>query len=270
MKFSLLLPVYHKDTLEWLTASLDSIIAQTKLPTEVIVLQDGDISLALQQKIKNFQKTNCCQWLKFKGHKGLANILNEGLKNAKYNWVARLDSDDINLPDRYQKQIDFLEKNPEVDLVGGYCLEFDTNPNGPYQMKKLPLTTKKIHSLLKKRNAINHVSVFYRKSSVLQTGGYESYLGMEDYHLWVKMILKGFCLRNIPEKLILQRAGKGMIDRRGGWKYFWTEVRLQIFFLKVGFINLREFFRNLAVRLILRSAPSFFRKKIYSQIRKNI
>lgn len=269
MKFSLLVPIYHKDNPKWLHAAFTSILKQSCPPSEIIIIQDGKISNELTQEIQEFQTKTNCQWLKLKENKGLANSLNQGLKKAQYKWVTRLDADDINLPDRYQKQIDFLKKNTEVDLVGGYCLEFAKDPKGPYQMKELPLLAKEICTLLKKRNAINHVSVFYRKSAVLQVGGYEHYPGMEDYHLWVKMILKGFQLRNIPENLVLQRAGSGMFKRRGGWHYFWTEIKLQFFFLKIGFINFWEFCRNLMIRFILRIAPQLFRRKIYSRIRKN-
>lgn len=270
MNFSLLLPVYYKDKAEWLAVALDSILKQSILPTEIIIIQDGKITSKLSKEINDFQKKTGCKWLKLAKNKGLANALNEGLKAVKYDWVTRLDSDDINLPDRYQKQVHFLKQNSNVDLVGGYYLEFANNHQGPYQMKKLPLTSKKIRLLLKKRNSINHGSVFYRKSAVLQVGGYEEYPGMEDYHLWVKMILGGFCLKNIPEKLVLQRAGNLMLDKRGGWKYFKTECRLHYFFLSKGFINLWEFFRNLTIRFIVRISPQFIRRRIYKIIRQDL
>ncbi len=267
MNFSVLLPVYYKDKAEWLSVALDSILQQTILPTEIIVIQDGQIPSSLSKKITEFQQQSGCKWIELSKNQGLANSLNVGIKNASYEWITRLDADDINVSDRYQKQIKFLTQNPEVDLVGGYSLEFANNPQGPYMMRKLPLTAKDVRSLLKKRNPINHGSIFYRKSAVLEAGGYEHYDGMEDYHLWVKMILKGFCLRNMPEKLVLARAGAGMLMRRGGWGYFKTELRLQYFFLTKGFINIWEFCRNIAIRAVVRMTPKFFRKIFYKVTR---
>ena len=270
MKFSVLQPVYYKDKPEWLALALESILKQTLLPNEVVIIQDGKISNDLKKILLDFQKKIPCQWCHLKKNEGLATALNVGIKKAKYDWLSRMDADDINLPDRYKKQVEFLKKNPQVDLLGGYCLEFSKNYQGPYKQKELPHCHKNIYKLLKKRNSINHVSIFINKEAIKKVGGYESYFGMEDYHLWVKMCLAGFNLCNIQEPLVLQRGGEYMLSKRGGWKYFLEEIRLHSFFLKKGFINVLEFTRNILIRLFIRTSPPFIIKKLYNQIRKEV
>ena len=270
MQFSLILPVYCGDKEEWLIQALQSIKQQTCPPTEIIVVKDGILPNQLDKVFADFSKILPLKIAQLPKQQGLANAINQGLKLANYEWVARFDADDINIKDRFQKQLSFAKKNPEVALIGGWCLEFINDIKGPYKLKKIPLSYEQVRKLAKKRNPINHQTVMYRRSAVIKAGGYEDYNAMEDYHLWVKMLLQGFRLINIPEKLVLQRAGKDLHFRRGGLNYLKTEIRLNCYFLKKGFINPLEFIRNIAIRFVIRMIPVFCRRWIYNFIRKNI
>lgn len=270
MQFSLLLPVYYGDQADWLALALESVQKQSRLPDEVILIEDGPLTKKLADTIEKFKKLLPLKIVKIEKNQGLATALNYGLKHAKFDFVARFDADDICLPDRFQKQIDFLSKNPEIDLVGGLCKEFIVGEPSFSRQKEHPQEHKKIVELAKKRNPINHTTVFFRKSAVIKSGCYDNFFSMEDYHLWVKMILNGYQLSNIPETLVLQRVSKEVFQRRGGLNYLKTELKLNSFFLSVDFINIYEFIRNLIIRLILRMSPSFCRKIIYNLIRKKV
>ncbi len=275
MKFSLLIPVYRGDKKEWLQTALESVATQTYLPSEIIIVEDGKILQDLKEVIRVFQKKINQVKIplkaispKNKEPQGLANTLNRGIAACKYEWIARFDADDICLPHRFQKQVDFLKKNPTADLIGGQSLEFLENSPSQYRIKSIPKTYKAVRSFAKKRNPFNHMTVFYRKAVVLKAGGYEDYPAMEDYHLWVKMLLLDFRLINQPENLVLQRASKKMFARRGGLKYLKTEWVLHSFFLKSGFINFLEFIRNMILRTVVRLLPAFVLQWAYGFVRK--
>ena len=248
MKFSLLLSVYQGDEKDWLKLAFQSITNQTHLPDEIILVEDGKIPRDLKEIIRTFEKNKKKIPLKvisLKQNQGLATALNKGIAACKYEWIARFDADDINLPDRFQKQVDFLRKNPNLDLLGGHSLEFFKISQTSFRVKKIPYNSLDVRAFAKKRNPFNHMTVFYKKSAVLKAGGYEDFPAMEDYHLWVKMLLLNFRLVNLPENFVLQRANQKMFARRRGLKYLKTEWRLHSFFLKSNFINLLEFIRNI-------------------------
>lgn len=273
MKFSLLLSVYQGDEKDWLKLAFQSITNQTHLPDEIILVEDGKISRDLKEIIRTFEKNKKKIPLKvisLKQNQGLATALNKGIAACKYEWIARFDADDINLPDRFQKQVDFLRKNPNLDLLGGHSLEFFKISQTSFRVKKIPYNSLDVRAFAKKRNPFNHMTVFYKKSAVLKAGGYEDFPAMEDYHLWVKMLLLNFRLVNLPENFVLQRANQKMFARRRGLKYLKTEWRLHSFFLKSNFINLLEFIRNIILRATVRLIPAFLLQWAYGFVRKEI
>ena len=273
MKFSLLLSVYQGDEKDWLKLAFQSIINQTHLPDEIILVEDGKIPRDLKEIIRTFEKNKKKIPLKvisLKQNQGLATALNKGIAACKYEWIARFDADDINLPDRFQKQVDFLRKNPNLDLLGGHSLEFFKISQTSFRVKKIPYNSLDVRAFAKKRNPFNHMTVFYKKSAVLKAGGYEDFPAMEDYHLWVKMLLLNFRLVNLPENFVLQRANQKMFARRRGLKYLKTEWRLHSFFLKSNFINLLEFIRNIILRSAVRLIPAFLLRWAYGFVRKEI
>ena len=273
MKFSLLLSVYQGDEKDWLKLAFQSITNQTHLPDEIILVEDGKIPRDLKEIIRTFEKNKKKIPLKvisLKQNQGLATALNKGIAACKYEWIARFDADDINLPDRFQKQVDFLRKNPNLDLLGGHSLEFFKISQTSFRVKKIPYNSLDVRAFAKKRNPFNHMTVFYKKSAVLKAGGYEDFPAMEDYHLWVKMLLLNFRLVNLPENFVLQRANQKMFARRRGLKYLKTEWRLHSFFLKSNFINLLEFIRNIILRSAVRLIPAFLLQWAYGFVRKEI
>ena len=273
MKFSLLLSVYQGDEKDWLKLAFQSITNQTHLPDEIILVEDGKIPRDLKEVIRTFEKNKKKIPLKvisLKQNQGLATALNKGIAACKYEWIARFDADDINLPDRFQKQVDFLRKNPNLDLLGGHSLEFFKISQTSFRVKKIPYNSLDVRAFAKKRNPFNHMTVFYKKSAVLKAGGYEDFPAMEDYHLWVKMLLLNFRLVNLPENFVLQRANQKMFARRRGLKYLKTEWRLHSFFLKSNFINLLEFIRNIILRATVRLIPAFLLQWAYGFVRKEI
>ena len=119
MKFSVLISVYYKEKPEFLRGSLKSIIKQTLLPDEIVLVEDGQLTQPLYEVINDFkQEFKCTKVVCLKENAGLGVALNEGLKHCTYDVVARMDSDDECYPIRFEKQINYLKENPDIDVVG--------------------------------------------------------------------------------------------------------------------------------------------------------
>jgi glycosyltransferase involved in cell wall biosynthesis len=252
MKFSVSMSVYENDSPIFFKAAFDSILNQTIIPSEVVLVVDGPIPNSLKDVVITFEKDYediIVIWLdENKGH-GLARKI--GVENCSHEIVALMDSDDLSVPDRFEKQIDCLKNDPALSIVGGYIEEFLDNPENKVGLRVVPLSNDKILHNLKLRSPMNQVSVMFRKSDVISAGGYLDWHFNEDYYLWIRMFLKGCTFKNIPETLVKVRIGKNMYRRRGGIKYFVSEYKLQKFMLLKKIISIPRFIINVMMRFLL-------------------
>jgi glycosyltransferase involved in cell wall biosynthesis len=263
LNFSLLMSVYVKDDPEHLSIAFKSILDSTVKPDEVVLVEDGPIGISIEKVIEEFNSKLPVKIIKMPQNVGLGRALRAGLEHCDNEWIARFDSDDVCVPTRFEQQASFIEHNPEIDILGSWVSEFEINFDCSHAVKKTPDEHESIVRFAKKRNPFNHMTVMYRKSSVLAAGGYQDDYLYEDYALWVRMIQNGCLTANIPEVLVHARTGNGMEVRRGGVKYAKSEVKAQYNFYKLGFISLIELIKNLAIRVPVRLLPGSFRKFIY-------
>lgn len=265
MKFSVLMSVYKADNPVFFGQALQSIVVSTIMPTEVVLVSDGQLTAELKQVIDNYQYKLPIHLLRLESNVGLGLALQAGLKQCTYEWVARFDADDICCDDRFAKQLSFLESNPNIDILGGQIIEFNKSPNEAVAVKKsVPLKHQFIQQYAKSRNPMNHMTVIFRKSAVLEAGNYQYAPLYEDYDLWVRMLLNESKFANIDEVLVYARAGKSMYQRRGGLSYAKQEAIMQIRFHKLGFISFFNLIKNLTFRIPVRLAPNRLRATIYS------
>ncbi|WP_455621471.1 glycosyltransferase family 2 protein [Parabacteroides sp.] len=269
--FSVLLSLYHKESPLFLHQSLASIFTQTLLPTEVVLVEDGPLTDELYAVVKEF--ANCYSELKvisLSTNQGLGKALNEGLKHCSYDLVARMDTDDIAKQDRFEKQLAVFLEHPEVDVVGTWINEFEGECSNVLSVRKVPEWHEEIFQFAKGRCPVNHPVVMFRKSAVLQAGGYKHFPLFEDYYLWVRMLMNGARFYNIQESLLFFRFSPDMFKRRGGWRYAMTEVELQTLFYRIGFIDTFSLMRNIGIRLVTRLLPNNLRSLLYKRfIRKS-
>ena len=247
--FSVLLSLYHKESALFLHQSLESVFAQTLLPTEVILVEDGPLSEELHAVVKEFMD----RYLELKviplvENQGLGKALNEGLKHCSYDIVARMDTDDVAKPDRFEKQLAIFQEHPEVDVVGAWIDEVEGAVTNVLSVRRVPM---------------------FRKSAVLKAGGYKHFPLFEDYYLWVRMLMDGARFYNIQESLLFFRFSPDMFKRRGGWRYAVTEVKLQTLFYRIGFIDFFSLIRNICIRLVTRLLPNDFRSLLYKRFIRN-
>ena len=181
-------------------------------------------------------------------NKGLGNALREAVKNCTYSLIARMDSDDISAPDRFELQLNQFSQNYSLDIVGGNITEFVGEPNNITGQRAVLSTDSEIKKDMRKRCAMNHMAVMYKKCSVQNAGGYLDWPWNEDYYLWIRMIERGCTFGNIQANLVNVRTGDAMSARRGGWKYFKSEERLQRYMLSKQMISFSRYLYNVAIR----------------------
>jgi glycosyltransferase involved in cell wall biosynthesis len=271
MKFSVLISVYKKEKAEFFERALESIYDEQVLkPEQIVLVEDGELSEELYSVVDDFKARlgDILCVVSLKENVGLGDALNEGLKYCKYEYVARMDSDDVSLPNRFLKQIEFLKQNPDVDVLGSWIGEFEDDESNIIYERKLPELHESLVKYAKSRCPLNHVSVVYKKKKVQQAGLYDGFLGIEDYYLWAKLILGGSKFHNIQESLVSVRAGDNMFDGRGGLKYALMEIKLFNTFFKMGFINVLEYLKILPIKTFARLSPGFVRRFMYKISRK--
>ncbi|MDE7423388.1 MAG: glycosyltransferase [Lachnospiraceae bacterium] len=249
IKFSVLMSVYKKDNPFFFREALYSVIHQTYSADEIILVKDGAVSKEIQLVIDDVKKQ--CKYLyvyELKENVGLGKALSYGMQKCRNEIIARMDSDDISLPERFEKEIAYFGKNKNLTIVGSYIDEFVENPNKPKSIRTVPTSMEEIKRKVVVRCPFNHPSVMFKKSHILAAGGYQSLYLFEDYYLWIRLIEKEFICANIPEVLVHMRIGNGMVSRRGGKEYFESYKFLQNYMLKHKMLPIWKYMFNLIVR----------------------
>lgn len=263
MKLSVLMSVYCEESPVFLRQCLDSLAAQTLPADEVVIVEDGPLGEELEAVIADYRTGLRIVSLCLPANVGLGEALCAGLNVCQGEYVARMDADDICIPERFQLQLAFLEQNPRVDVASGTWAEFDRDWSKLHSLRILPATGRELLRYAKLRNPINHVTVIFRKAAVLAAGGYQSFPGFEDYHLWARMLVLGYRLCNMDVILVFVRVGNGMQGRRGGYTYFKRDIAFQMFLYKIGLLGVSECIRNILLRAPIRLAPILLRSLCY-------
>lgn len=269
MNFSVLISVYDKENPKYLKAALESIWNQQTLrPSEIVLVKDGVLTPELNEVIDEFNSIAPLKICKLDQNHGLGYALAIGLDFCSNDMVARMDSDDISCPNRFEKQISLMSRYPELDILGTNIAEFQNQGDTVCSHRRLPSQFSEIKSFAKKRNPLNHMSVLFRKSAVIGAGNYQPFFGYEDYYLWIRMLRNGSIIGNIPEDLVLARVGNNMFARRHGIRFFRQELRLQKELLKMDFLTFWEYSRNIFLRAFPRLFPVWGLKLVYKFLHK--
>lgn len=205
MKFSILLSVYEKEKPHYLEEALESLARQTLAPDEVVVVQDGPLTAELEGVLAGYRKRLPITDVRINENRGLSEALNTGLTHCKNEWVARMDTDDIALPERLAVQAETIRNHPELDIVGSWATTIDENGNKK-NLLNVPLSDARIKKLVWSCPMI-HPTVCYRKEKIIGAGGYNPGAGprQDDYDLWYRCALAGLVFGNIPRSLLLYR-----------------------------------------------------------------
>ncbi len=263
MKLSVLMSVYAKESPAFLRECLESLSAQTRPAEELVLVEDGPIGDELRQVIEHFRVRLSIRSVRLPSNMGLGAALRLGLAACRSELVARMDTDDVCAPERFERQLQFLEEQPEVDVVGSAVAEFDSDWMAPHSVRRLPAHGKELLRIARMRTPLNHQTVMFRRESVMAAGSYQPCHGFEDYHLWARMLVAGARLCNLVEPMVYARCGNGMQERRGGWGYMRREISVQFLLRRIGLITTLDCLRNIVARSPVRLAPSCFRAFFY-------
>lgn len=268
MHFSVLMSVYIKERPEFLKEAIDSMLNQTLKPNEIVIVLDGQLTSELYGLLDEYKKgfPELFKFVQLEQNMGLGKALEIGIHECSHDLIARMDSDDICHPERFEKQINFMKNNPDVKVLGSWIGEFEKDPKKIESIRKVPSSYEEIKQYAKTRSPLNHMTVVYWKEAVLSSGNYQTLLWNEDYFLWARMLNNNIKIMNIPEILVYARAGADMFNRRGGLKYFNKEVELQTEFLKMNFIDKKTYVMNIFTRGAVRVLPNSVRGFIYKQL----
>ena len=270
-KFSVLMSLYIKEKAEYFDECMQSMLRQTVLPTEIVIVFDGPISDELRNTVEKYKKQNP-GWIKTienEKNKGLGLALADGVPACTYELIARMDTDDIAREDRFEKQLQMFMQDPELDICGSHIIEFEGTIDNELSRRNVPITHQEIAKYQKQRSAFNHMTVMYKKSTVLRAGNYEHCPLMEDDMMWIRMLIAGAKCANVDDYLVYARTGYAMIERRGGWTYYkkYKSGRKKI--LDTGYISKWDYYKTVGVQLIVALVPKKIRLFIFVKILRN-
>ena len=268
----MLMSVYIKEKPEFLERALESIYNQTLKPKEVILVKDGllneELETIISKETRKFNEINIdFKCIQLKKNMGLGTALQTGLEKCYCDYIARMDSDDIAVSDRFEKQVDYIKKNPQISVVGGYINEF-IEEGKIIRTKTMPLKYKELYKYGKYRNPLNHMTVLFRKKDIIDSGGYQPMPGLEDYYLWSRMLAQKYRIANIDKVLVNARLGN-FSNRRGGLGYFLTYFRLRKIQNKLHYTNIPEFIIGIMFTALITLVPNNIRNGLYRVLRKN-
>jgi len=243
--------IYSGDNPEYLDMAVESIVNQTKPPDEIILVKDGPLTKELFQVIQRWQEKlgGLFKVVPLPENGGLGVALQEGLRACSYGIVARMDADDISCPERLEKQLRFLQDNPDIAVVSSWMGCFEDNPDEIIFVRQMPQTHEDISRIARFRNPVFHAPAMFRRSEVEAVGGYSQLERNQDYHLWARMLLNGSKITCISEPLYKVRCNSNFFKRRAGFRHMISMIKLQKEFLKMGFISFPQFLFNISTRI---------------------
>ena len=268
--YSVLMSVYAGEKPEFLRQSIDSMINQTYRTDDFVLVCDGELTPSLDSLISEYsEKYSFFRPIRMKKIMGTGICANVGISACKNEYIVKMDSDDIALPERCEVSMKFLCDNPDVDMVGAYIDEFDSDSGDYISTKKTPLSDKEIREYAKRRNPFNNQTLIYKKSVALKAGGYTNIKRCEDYEFVVKMLVGGAVGANLPQVLVKYRVTADNYARRKNWKNTksFISVRWKIF--RMGFSKFPDFLIPCLMQMIIFILPSSLTGKIYRKFLRN-
>ena len=266
--FSVLMSLYINEKPEFFRECMNSILSQTVMPSEILIVKDGPVKSEVEELIKSYSDNNpgLIKTISYETNKGLGYALAIGINECSYELIARMDTDDVARCDRFEKQLKAFENDPELDICGSYIDEFENDVANIVARRSVPLTDKEIKRYQKRRDAFNHMTVMYKKSSVLAAGNYQTCLLMEDTLLWVRMMINEAKCMNIPEPLVFARIGEGMYERRGGFSYFLKYRNGRKKVLETGYISRLDYYYTILVQFVVAMLPRRIRGFVFKKV----
>lgn len=267
MDYSVLMAVYAKEQPAYLQAAIDSMLRQTVPPAQFVLVCDGALTPQLDAVIASFG--DALDVVRLPENHGPGYARSEGLKRCRAPLVALMDSDDLSVPDRCEKQLAAFEADSSLAFLSGTVEEFDADPEHPFAKRELPASHKEILLFSKKRNPVNNPALMFKKDVVESVGGFDRNRRLfEDYDLAIRVLQSGAKAQNLPDTLVKMRTPAALLKRRGGKEYAKQMVRFRRKMLKDGWISRREYVSSAYPHYIVCRMPNGMRGRVYKILRK--
>lgn len=262
--YSVLMSVYKNDKADYIKSAIESMINQTVMPKQYVVVVDGPVGVEIEDTITKYEQEHPDLFtiIRLKENRGLGNALNIGMKECRYELIARMDADDISLPQRCERQLEKFESNPQLSILGTQIKEFVGEPSNIVSQRKVPISFKEIQNFAKRRSPFNHPTVMYKKSVIIRLGGYPSLCRKEDLALFVLAVSNGVYSENLKESLLLYRTSYGNQKRRKTWINCKEYIQVMYKYYKRRYIGLADLLYVILGQLSLFILPARLTDKL--------
>lgn len=270
-EYSVIMSVYNKVNPYDMKASMESILNQTYKTNEFIIIKDGPLTEDQEKVLNDIINENkeVLKIFKFDENKGAGEAYNLGISKCTNKWAAIMDSDDIALPSKFEKQMKYLKNHEEIDAIGSNAVEFLGDTSNIISTRIMPEFNDDIIKFGHKRCPLIQPTVIFKVDSVKKAGNYQPSKLTEDYDLYIRMIMNGCNFYTYQEVLYYIRTSDDFFKRRGGIKYLKPILSFKYKHFKTGFFSFKEFIKTAGSSLIVALMPNSLRTYIYKKFLRN-
>ncbi len=266
-QYSILMSVYCGENAIEVKECIQSMINQTVKPSQFVLVCDGPLTQELDNVINDFEVNypDLFDVIRLAENVGIGLAANEGLKHCKYEYVAKMDSNDIAVENRCELQLQKFKENPQLAVLGGYIEEFDEDIQNPFAVRTVPLDHKGICKYAKRRQPFNNVTVMYKKSVVQSVGGYNNLRRGEDYDLYIRILKAGYYTENIDDVLVKVRVEQNSRVKRHSFETFKFFVSTRWNSYKIGYSSFFDFLVCFCAEFVVFICPNRVQHFIYNK-----
>lgn len=270
-KYSIVMPIYHKDRSEWFEQAIKSLLDQTVISNDIVIVADGPLTPQLDAVLSQYVNQKTISLIRLPVNKGLGNALNVGIEQAKNELIGRMDSDDVAVPGRFELQVAEFTKNPKLDILGGQIAEFIDSTDKIVAYRKVPTSHHEIKQFARRRSPFNHPTVMFKKSLIQRLGGYDaSAIRIEDYDLWLRALANGATCANIDAVLLYYRSTTDAMKRRKTFTSLKNHVKARARFYSKKYISLPDFAYGVVTQTILFILPAKLTTAIFKKVVRDV
>lgn len=264
-RYSVLMSVYDKEIPENFNESLESMLMQSYPPSDFVLVCDGKLTNELDVIAKSFQNEfkSIFNIIKLDENVGVGKAVNKGIEACRCDYIVRMDSDDVSLPDRCLKQMLLFAAEPELDIIGSYVEEFDDKTKNSLFIKEVPIMHDDIVAFSKRRNPFNRQTLAFKRSKAIEIGGYSDLKLCEDYEFAARMLSEGARGQNIPEVLVRYRVDEKTPEIRKSWRLTKGFIKVRWVIFTSGYTSFKDFFAPCMLQLGLFILPKKFTRWVY-------
>lgn len=265
--YSILMSVYAKENPVFFDEAIRSMLEQTVRTDDFVIICDGPLTEELDGVLEQYQKRypDVFHIVRLPENVGIGAAANAGLQACKNELVAKMDADDISVPDRCELQLKLFAENPQLTVLGGFIEEFDKDPEHPFSIRSVPESNEAIRDFARRRQPFNNQTVMYRRNAVIAAGGYSDLRRNEDYDLYIRLLKNGCHAENLPVTLVKVRVDEKAQLRRGSKSTLYGCIQSRWKAYRIGYSSFWDFLYCVAGQLLVCICPGKLQRMIYSK-----